>query len=83
MSPEITEYQAVYCISVEYKGKITSENAIEFAESIRSNYEDRFTKADAIIVTYWKSYSGENESMLFADSVTVLLPESYDDMNAN
>lgn len=83
MSPEITEYQAVYCISVEYKGKITSENAIEFAESIRSNYEDKFTKADAIIVTYWKSYSGKNESMLFADSVTVLLPENYDEMNAN
>lgn len=72
--PEPLPYQKVYHVAVEYDGRITTEDTINYPEQLRSRYKHHFEDAEAIIVTYYSKYKGREVSDDYY-AMAVLLPE--------
>lgn len=65
------EYQNVYYIALEYKGKLSMEVGINYPEEIRERYESHLNEADAIIICYYKNYPGRDEFFEFINAYSV------------
>lgn len=72
-APEALPYDKVYCVIVDYDGRITLEDTIKYPEQIRSFYKVYFSDVDAIMIKYCSNYKGRE----FTDdyyAMSVMLP---------
>lgn len=55
------EYENVYYIALEYKGKLSMETGLNYPEDLRERYVGQLNEADAIYICYFKKYPGRDE----------------------
>lgn len=67
-------YQRVYHVAVEYEGRMTTEDSVNYPEQLRSYYKHHFEDAEAIVVTYYSKYKGREVTDDYY-AIAVLLPE--------
>ncbi len=67
-------YQKVYHVAVEYEGRMTTEDIVNYPEQLRSHYKHHFEDAEAIVVTYYSKYKGREAADDYY-AIAVLLPE--------
>lgn len=54
------DYEHIYRIIVDYDGRMTDDDILNFPEQIRSLYNIYFVNVDAIVITYYSDYKGRD-----------------------
>lgn len=72
-SADFLDYQSVYYIAVEYKGKITAEDVDQYSDELQIKYQQCFNESEVIVVSFWEDYQGR-DFIEQSDPLVVLFP---------